>query len=124
MRIFKTRLFAQWIHKEKLNDELLCQAIREMEQGLVDADLGGHVYKKRIALKGHGKRGGARNIIAYKTADKAFFIFGYAKNKKANMTIEEKKIVRTLANEMLSYSHEQLNKLVKDKKLIEVNYDG
>lgn len=124
MRIFKTRLFAQWTHKEKLNDESLCQAIYEMEQGLVDADLGGHVYKKRIALKGHGKRGGARSIIAYKMEDKAFFIFGYAKNKKANMTIEEKKIVRTLANEMLSYSHEQLNKLVKDKKLIEVNYNG
>jgi hypothetical protein len=49
MRIFKTRLFAKWARKEKLTDRLLQQAIHEMEQGLLDADLGGCVYKKRIA---------------------------------------------------------------------------
>jgi hypothetical protein len=124
MRIFKTRLFARWAKKEKLSDSLLRQAIREMETGLVDGNLGGHVYKKRIALEGRGKRGSIRSIIAYQASKKAFFIFGYAKNEKEEMTNEEKKIARTFAKEVLSYSIEQLNKLVKDGIFIEVNYDG
>ena len=124
MRIFKTRLFAKWAQKEKLSDALLRQAVQEMEAGLVDADLGGHVYKKRIALKGHGKRGGVRSIIAYRVSEKAFFIFGYAKNEKETMTAEEKKMTKAFASELLSYSNEQLSKLVKDGTLIEVNYAG
>ena len=123
MRIFKTRLFAKWARKEKLSDLLLRQAVQEMEAGLVDGDLGGHVYKKRIALKGRGKRGGVRSIIAYKASEKAFFIFGYAKNEKDNITIEEKKIAKALAGELLAYSIEQLNKLVRKGVFFEVNDD-
>ena len=73
-------------------------------------------------IKGHGKRGGARSIIAYKAASRTFFIFGYAKNERSNMTTEERKIAKTLAAELLSYSAEQLDKLVKDGKLMEVEY--
>nr|MCH9769421.1 type II toxin-antitoxin system RelE/ParE family toxin [Gammaproteobacteria bacterium] len=92
MRIFKARFFAKWARKERLSDNLLWRAVCEMEQGLVDADLGGHVYKKRIALQGRGKRGGARSIIAYQVAEKAFFIFGYSKNEKVSMSAEEAKV--------------------------------
>jgi len=49
-----------------------------MEQGLVDADLGGHVMKKRVALPGRGKSSGARTNIACQVEDKAFFIYGFA----------------------------------------------
>ncbi len=114
MRIFKTRLFAKWAQKEKLSDQLLRQAIQEMESGLMDGDLGGYVYKKRIALKGRGKRGGVRSIIASKVLDKAFFIFGYAKNTKENMIAEEKKATKAtkatkaLAGELLSYTADKL----------------
>ena len=66
MRIFKTKLFSKWARKEKLGDKQLIQAIQEMERGLVDGDLGGHVYKKRIALGGQGKRGSLRTILAFK----------------------------------------------------------
>nr|WP_263469118.1 type II toxin-antitoxin system RelE/ParE family toxin [Stenotrophomonas sp. CFS3442] len=31
-----------------------------MEGGLVDADLGGGIFKKRVALPGRGKRGSVR----------------------------------------------------------------
>ena len=124
MRLFKTRLFAKWARKEKLSDSLLSQAVQEMERGLIDADLGGHVYKKRIALKGQGKRGGARTILAYQVTDKAFFIFGYAKNEKANISIEELKITRAFAKELLNYSNTQLDALVKKGMFIEVKYDG
>jgi hypothetical protein len=41
-----------------------------MAGGLIDADLGGHVVKKRVALPGQGKRGGARTIVATKLAER------------------------------------------------------
>jgi len=62
MRIFKLKLFHKWADKEGLIDESLIKAIKEMEQGLIDADLGGHVYKKRVGIKGRGKRGGVRTF--------------------------------------------------------------
>ena len=65
MRIFKTRWFQRWAKKEGLADEVLLTAVREMEQGLVDADLGGSVYKKRVPIQERGKRGGVRTLLAF-----------------------------------------------------------
>ena len=44
------------MRKAGLSDRALLDAVSEMAQGLIDADLGGHVVKKRIALPGRGKR--------------------------------------------------------------------
>jgi hypothetical protein len=46
-----------------LPDSTLCNAVAEMAAGLIDADLGGSVYKKRLPMPGRGKRGGARIIL-------------------------------------------------------------
>ena len=51
-RVFKTRQFAKWMRKTDLTDDALCLAVSEMVSGLVDADLGGDVLKKRVALPG------------------------------------------------------------------------
>jgi hypothetical protein len=40
-------------------------AVYEIERGLIDDDLGGHVMKKRVAVGGRGKRGGVRTLLAY-----------------------------------------------------------
>jgi len=54
MRIFKSKWFNKWAEKEGLTDKTLIGAITEMEDGLNDGDLGGHVYKKRAAIQGQG----------------------------------------------------------------------
>ncbi|MDR1468123.1 MAG: type II toxin-antitoxin system RelE/ParE family toxin [Spirochaetaceae bacterium] len=36
------------------------------EAGNFDANLGGFVYKQRVARKGQGKRGGYRTIVLFK----------------------------------------------------------
>ena len=64
MRCFKTQHFARWFRKTGLSDALLCQTVDEMRKGLIDANLGGGVVKKRIALPGKGKSGGARTLVA------------------------------------------------------------
>jgi hypothetical protein len=58
-RVFKTKTFTRWMNKSELTDADLFLAVEEMEQGLIDANLGGNVYKKRVSLGGQGKRGGA-----------------------------------------------------------------
>ena len=63
-RVFKTRYFVRWMRKTELSDEALCSAVDEMAQGLIDADLGGGIVKKRVGLSGRGKRGGARTLVA------------------------------------------------------------
>ena len=55
MRIFKTHYFEKWVRKSELTDEAFIQAVAEMHQGLIDADLGSELVKKRIGIAGRGK---------------------------------------------------------------------
>ena len=93
------------------------------EKGLIDADLGGGVIKQRIARPGHGKSGGFRSIILFRSGDKAFFVYGFAKNDRDNITLVEKEVFKELAAEMLNYSEDILNMTVKNGGLIEVKED-
>lgn len=122
MRVFKNKAFAKWAHKEGLSDRTLLAAVAEMEQGLIDADLGGGVYKKRVATA-KGKSSGGRTLLAYRFADKAFFVYGFAKNAKANITATELKALRILANDLLNYSDTEINRLLDAGALFEINAD-
>ncbi|WP_290517210.1 type II toxin-antitoxin system RelE/ParE family toxin [Alcanivorax sp.] len=123
MRIFKNRPFSKWASKEGLNDALLLAAVDEMKRGLIDANLGGHVVKKRVAVGGQGKSGGMRTLLAYRVGDKAFFVYGFAKNARANISADELKALKCLAKELLSYSDRALVKAIKSGALIEVKSD-
>ena len=68
MRIFKTKWVHRWAAKEGLNDASLRAAVDEMRRGLVDANLGRYVFKKRVALPGRGKSGSVRTLLAFKQA--------------------------------------------------------
>lgn len=124
MRILKNKAFSKWASKEGLSDDALVAAVDEMECGLVDADLGGHVFKKRVAVGGRGKSGGVRTLLAYKVDDKAFFIYGFAKNMRANIKVEELKGLRAYAQLLLNYDDKELSQAVKSGALIEVESDG
>lgn len=89
-RIFKTRHFQRWMRKTELTDQVLCTAVAEMVQGLIDADLGGGVVKKRVGLAGRGKRGGARTLVATNKGSRWFFVFGFEKNDRANIDDDER----------------------------------
>ena len=123
MRIFKTRLFNRWAADEGMTDEALREAVDELAAGLVDANLGGHVYKKRVGLNGRGKRGGVRTLIAFRLEDKAFFLYGFAKNESDNISDKELKALRLLAGELLGYNPSALNQAIRAGELIEVMND-
>ena len=123
MRIFKTQWFHKWAKKEKLPDNALIFAVSEIEQGLFDADLGGHVFKKRVAMPGRGKRGSMRTILTYQIKDHAFFIYGFAKNKRDNISTKELKALQVFAVDLLGYDENMLKMAVKANELIEVEYN-
>lgn len=122
VRVFKTRQFDKWAGKEALSDQVLMQAVAEMESGLVDAHLGGHVVKKRVALPGRGKRGGARTLLAYRVGERAFFVYGFAKNERDNVNDLELQALKQLAAIHLALTHEQLAHALREGKLTEVNH--
>lgn len=89
MQVLKLKAFARFQRRERVSDDTLARAIERMEQGLVDADLGGGLVKQRIARPGQGKSGGFRTIIAYRHGKRAVFLFGFAKNERANLDDDE-----------------------------------
>lgn len=124
MDVFKNRAFSKWAVKEGLSDTALLLAVDEIENGLVDAYLGGHVFKKRVAVQGRGKSGGVRTLLAYQVGDKAFFVYGFAKNARTNISAKELKALKVYAATVLAYSDKELKKAVANGALIEVVNNG
>ena len=87
--------------KAGLDDDTLRVAVAEMEAGLIDADLGGGLVKKRVALSGKGKRGGARTIVATNHCDIWFFLFGYQKNERSNISKQDEEVLKLLGAKLL-----------------------
>lgn len=122
-RVFKTRYFARWMRKTGLTDPMLCEAVNEMANGLIDADLGGGVVKKRVALPGHGKRGSTRTLVATNKGNRWFFVFGFEKNDRANISDDELEGLKGLAAELLNRTPHQLDAAAEDGALQEICHD-
>ncbi len=126
MRIFKTKYFAKWACKEGLKDQALITAVKEIENGQVDANYGGNVFKKRIGINNQGKRGAIRTIIGFKSNDKTFFLHAFKKGAKSNISPTEEKALKKLAKDFFSLTDKNLLLVIKDGELyeVEVNNNG
>jgi len=123
LRIFKNKVCTRFAKKSGIRDAALCKAIMEAEKGLIDADLGGGVIKKRVAREGKGKSGGFRTIILFRTGTRAFFAYGFAKNERDNIDNDELTEFKRLAEIMLNYSDSELVHAINKSILTEVNYE-
>jgi len=117
------KIFWPMARKAALSDDVLCRAVSEMRRGLIDADLGGDIIKKRIALPGHGKRGSARTLLATNRRDRWIFIFGFGKNELANISEKELEALRLLAHDLLSLTDMQISAAISNGSLLEVEYE-
>ena len=122
-RIFKTRYFERWMQKVGLSDDALLNAVAEMEQGLIDADLGGGIFKKRIALPNRGKSGSVRTLIATNKNDRWFFMLGFEKNQRDNINSKELLFLKDFAADLLTLSDEKLVNSIKSKNLLEISHE-
>lgn len=121
MNVYKTRWFDRWARKEGLAASSLCVAVHEMMQGLVDADLGGGLVKKRIGRPGQGKSGGYRTLVATNKGDRWMFVFGFPKNERSNIDKDEAEALKKLATHLLSLTTQALDTAQRAGELIKVD---
>ena len=89
--------------------------------GPIDADLGGFLYKKRVARPGGGKSGGYRTVLSARIGDRYVFLHGFAKNDKASITQNEKKALQFAGKVFLALSLGDLAKALQAGVLVEVH---
>ena len=61
--------------------------------------------------------------MAFKQGEKAFFVYGFAKNERSNISDKELKALKLLAKELLNYPVASLTKAIKAGELIEIEVD-
>ena len=123
MTVLLTKAFARFARKAGLTDENLASAAADVTAGKFNADLGGHVYKQRVARAGEGKSGGFRTIVLFKVGGHCFFAHGFAKNEKANVSAKELKALKQLADVLLGLSETEIAKAITAGEFVEVNDD-
>ena len=120
MRAFKNIWFARFADKEGIADSELWEVVNQLETGQADADLGGYVYKMRIARPGEGKSGGYRVIVFFRSGDKTFCHYAYPKASRDSISEKELRVFKKLAKRHLTMTNEQLTEAVKSGEFIEI----
>ncbi len=123
MRIFKTKWFTRFARKEGISANTLLAASKEVESGNFDADLGGGVYKQRVARPGEGKSGGYRTILCYKAGERIFFLYGFPKSAKDNIAQDEEKTFKKLARHLNEMPEAAIEGMLKTGDLEEIQYE-
>ena len=119
-RVFKTKTFDRWARKV-ISDKLLCAAAREIELGRYEADLGGGVCKKRIALPGKGKSGSTRTLVAMEHESAIFFLAGREKSDPGgDFSDKEIEAAKVVAKGLRGAGVETLNRMKADGFLREI----
>lgn len=120
VKVYKTRRFGKFWKSEGLPDDKLWKAAREVADGDFDADLGGGVFKQRVARPGRGKSAGYRTLILHKRGEAYIFSYGFAKSEKANISDAELKALRELAEMYGKFGKSQFDAALEARDLTEV----
>ena len=147
MRIFKNTWFARFAEKEGITDAELRELVNLLEAGQPDADLGGGVYedtpwqargifvgeeiyftggvpppsnKMRLSRPGEGKSGGYRVIVFFRSEERTFYEYGFAKSDKANISRKELKLLKETARKYFSMTPDQLRERIEEGKFVEL----
>jgi hypothetical protein len=103
-----------------ISDSRLREAIERAQSGLVDADLGGHLIKQRVAREGQGRSGGFRVIVAFDPDTRGIFLLAFAKNEKGNVTPNELESLKTIAATWMAADEATIDRAVDRGDLEEV----
>ena len=100
------------------------QAANDVANGVVEVNLGGGVYKKRVALPGNrGKSGGSRTLIAFRRGKHMFYLHGFEKNEKSNVNQKELRALKKAADIWLSITEPNLAKAIKAGSIVEIQIE-
>jgi hypothetical protein len=120
VRIFKNAWFDRFARKAGINEDTLKAVAGELEKGNWDASYGGDVYKKRVARPGEGKRGGYRAIIIFRSGKTTYYIYGFPKSAKDDITEKEEQYYKKRAYDILSLTDAQIRARLEEGSLIEI----
>ena len=120
VRVYATKTFRRFQRKERISNATLLGAIRNANAGLIDAELGRGLIKQRVARQGQGKSGGYRTLIAYRANDRAVYLFGFAKNSRANIDSVTLLHWQAIAADVLAASDAAIDNAIADGEMKEV----
>lgn len=120
LRVFSLKGFARFSRRMGVSEETLWEAVLSPP----DADLGGGLYKFRIARPGEGARGGGRALVALKIGHRAFLLFGWEKKDMENISPKELKVYRLLAKRYLEFTEDEIRIAINDGTLQELRQGG
>jgi hypothetical protein len=123
LRLFKTKWFVRFARRSRIDDAMLCEAISRAERGLIDADLGGGIIKQRVARPNEGRSGGFRTIVGYRSAERAVFLYAFAKNERDNITSAELESLREIGAAVIRADEQALAAALAEGRLQEIDYD-
>ena len=123
MRAFKNKWFARYASKKDIQDKELLEMMKQLEDEQAGANLGGGVYKVRVAKPGEGKSGGHRVVVFFKRGERTFYVYGFEKSNRDNINDKELKVYKEAAKEYFLMTPEQLEKRIKNGQLIELKGD-
>jgi hypothetical protein len=115
-RVFATKPFMRFARRFDISESELWQAVN----GDYDADLGGGVFKFRLARHGEGTSGGSRAIVAMRAGHRIVMMFGFEKKDMDNIKPGDLSGFRKAARVYLSFSEEEIKGIVRNGALTEI----
>jgi len=119
VRIFKNSWFSRFADKEGITDSELKEAVNLLEADQA-VDLGGGVYKMRLARAGESKAGGYRVIVFFRSEKRTFYEYAFAKSNRGNINERQLKNFKKSAKVFLSSIDEQIENKKRKRDLIEI----
>jgi hypothetical protein len=122
VRVFKGKQFSRSATGQAISNSDLCLAATEAFAGQFDADLGGYLFKKRIARRDAGKAGGYRTILGFRKSNSSriFFLYGFPKNMRANITSKERAALSANAASLTGATDQQIDALKVKGTILEL----
>jgi hypothetical protein len=120
MRVFKSTWFTRFAAKEDITDGELIEMVNRLEAGQAEADLGGGVYKVRLARSGEGKSGGYRIIVFFRSEDITFYYYAYPKAARLNISEKQLRSFKKVAKKYLAMTDREQTEAVNAREFVEI----
>lgn len=127
MRYLLNKSFSRKLKKELKNEkiskkEYVYELFENFHKYKKD-NLGAKLYKIRIAKEGKGKSGGYRNIVFWEHNKLVIAVYIFAKGDKDNLSDEELKYLKVLAQQYEKFTADSLDESLKENILEEFDYE-
>lgn len=122
LAIYKTKAFERCYCKERISDDDLDEAIKDVIHSK-RGGLGHKLFKKRMGSSYKGKRGSYHSIVYYRTGSTILFLHLYSKNEKVTISPTELKAFILLSKDLDKLTETDIQRLVTLKEFVRYEYE-